>query len=152
MGLPFLDFRESTSVNLALQGSVNGTLYWGGISGQLLLVNIGDAALNGGSYSFLSRQKDIQVWSSAYDIVDLVDGSYEVTIRPPIWGAFIPSGGSQSLSFNAVSFDLPNSGTLTDEMFFVESAVGGSGSDPVPEPELQTDPNPQPESDSQPES
>ena len=138
-------------VTLALQGSVSGTLYWGGMSGQLLLVNNGDAALNDWSYSFLTRQKDIQVWSSAYDVVDLGDGSYEVTVRPPSWGASIPSGGSLSLSFNAVSVDRPNSGTLTDEMFFEDSAVEGSGSDPVLEPELQTDANPQLESESQPE-
>ena len=73
-------------VTLALQGSVSGTLYWGGMSGQLLLVNNGDAALTDWSYSFLTRQKDIQVWSSAYDVVDLGDGSYEVTVRPPSCG------------------------------------------------------------------
>ena len=138
-------------VTLALQGSVSGTLYWGGMSGQLLLVNNGDAALTDWSYSFITRQKDIQVWSSAYDVVDLGDGSYEVTVRPPSWGASIPSGGSLSLSFNAVSVDRPNSGTLTDEMFFEDSALEGSGSDPVLEPELQTDANPQLESESQPE-
>ena len=44
-------------VTLALQGSVSGTLYWGGMSGQLLLVNNGDAALNDWSYSFLTVKK-----------------------------------------------------------------------------------------------
>ena len=58
-----------------------------------------------------------------------------------------------SLSFNAVSVDLPNSGTLTDEMFFVDSAV----EDPAlnrslprrkPDPEPQPDPEPEPENPS----
>ena len=85
------------------------------MSGQLTLTNAGDTALSDWSYSFRTNQKDVQVWSSTYDVVDLGDGTYEVTIRPPSWGVPIPAGGSLSLSFNAVSADLPNSGTLTDE-------------------------------------
>ena len=102
------------------------------MSGQLTLINSGESTLSDWSYTFRTTQKDVQVWSSTYDVVDLGDGTYEVTVRPPSWGASIPAGGSLSLSFNAVSVDLPNSGTLTDEMFFVDSAVEGSGSEPEP--------------------
>ena len=122
---------------VALQGSVSGDLYWGGMSGQLTLTNSGDTSLSDWSYTFRTTQKDVQVWSSSYDVVDLGDGTYEVTIRPPSWGASIPAGGSLSLSFNAVSVDLPTSGTLTDEMFFIDSVVEGSGPEPEPDPELQ---------------
>ena len=119
---------------MALQASVSGNLYWGGMSGQLTLINSGESTLSDWFYTFRTTQKDVQVWSSNYDVVDLGDGSFEVTVRPPGWGASIPAGGSLSLSFNAVSVDLPNSGTLTDAMFFVDSAGEGSGSEPEPAP------------------
>ena len=115
------------------------------MSGQLILTNSGDTSLSDWSYSFRTTQKDVQVWSSTYDVVDLGDGTYEVTIRPPSWGASIPAGGSLSLSFNAVSVDLPTSGALTDEMFFVDSAVEGSGSEPEPAPAPEPAPLPEPE-------
>jgi chitinase len=113
------------------------------MSGQLTLTNSGDTSLSDWSYTFRTTQKDVQVWSSSYDVVDLGDGTYEVTIRPPSWGASIPAGGSLSLSFNAVSVDLPTSGALTDEMFIVDSAVEGSG------PELELAPEPEPESEAE---
>ena len=75
---------------VALQGSVSGDLYWGGMSGQLTLTNSGDTSLSDWSYTFRTTQKDVQVWSSSYDVVDLGDGTYEVTIRPPSWGLRFP--------------------------------------------------------------
>lgn len=117
------------------------------MSGQLTLTNTAAASLDDWSYTFRTSQKDVQVWSSTFDVVDLGDGSYEVTVRPPNWGASIPAGGSLSLSFNAVSVDLPNSGTLTDEMFFVDSAVAGSGPEPAPDPQPAPQPEPQPEAE-----
>ena len=147
-----------TSV-LALQASVSGDLYWGGMSGQLTLKNSGDTLLSDWSYTFRTTQQDVQVWSSTCDVVDLGDGTYEVTVGPPSWGASIPAGGSLSLSFNAVSVDLPNSGTLTDEMFFVDSTGADLSSEPEPslEPELepvlepQLEPEPEPETQPEPE-
>ncbi|AII48310.1 hypothetical protein KR52_03955 [Synechococcus sp. KORDI-52] len=114
------------------------------MSGQLTLVNSGDTPLTDWSYTFRTTQKDVQVWSSSYDVVDLGDGTYEVTVRPPEWGASIPAGDSLSLSFNAVSVDLPTSGPLTDEMFFADASVDVS----VPETEPDTSPDSQPEPDS----
>ena len=123
------------------------------MSGQLTLTNAGDTSLTDWSYTFRTTQKDVQVWSSSYDVVDLGDGSYEVTVRPPSWGASIPAGGSLSLSFNAVSVDLPTSGTLTDEMFFVDSEWEESGSEPEPasdsDLESQSEPESQPELETQ---
>ena len=121
---------------MTIKASVGGNLYWGGMSGQLTLENLSDEPLTDWSYSFITNQKDVQVWSSTYNVVDLGDGTYEVTVAPPSWGATIPAGGSINLSFNAKSVGLPNSGTLTDEMFFVDS-----DSTPVVEPE----PTPEPE-------
>ncbi|WP_115024995.1 glycosyl hydrolase family 18 protein [Synechococcus sp. UW69] len=127
------------------------------MSGQLTLTNSGDTPLTDWSYTFRTTQKDVQVWSSTYDVVDLGDGTYEVTVRPPEWGASIPAGGSLSLSFNAVSVDLPHSGTLTEEMFFVDSSVDDLSSqqepslEPKPESELEPVPDPQPEPEPEPE-
>ena len=149
--LGFKGFKNCYYV--ALQASVSGNLYWGGLSGQLTLVNTSDRALNDWSYTFRTSQKDVQVWSSTYDVVDVGDGSFEVTVRPPSWGASIAAGGSLSLSFNAVSVGLPTSGSLTDEMFFVDSAVDRSGSEAEPElePAPSPDPVPQPDPEPQPE-
>lgn len=121
------------------------------MSGQLTLVNSGDNPLTDWSHTFRTTQKDVQVWSSSYDVVDLGDGTYEVTVRPPEWGASIPANGSLSLSFNAVSVDLPTSGPLTAEMFFVDSAVEGSGPEPAPDPQSAPQPEPQAELETQPE-
>ena len=142
-------------VVLTLQASVSGSLYWGGMSGQLTLINSGDTSLTDWSYTFRTTQADVKVWSSTYDVVDLGDGTYEVTVGPPSWGASIPAGGSLSLSFNAVSVDLPNSGTLTDEMFFADSTGADLSSEPEPslepEPEPVLEPQPEPEPETQPE-
>ena len=87
-----------------------------------------------------------------HDVVDLGDGTYQVTVRPPEWGASIPAGGSLSLSFNAVSVDLPTSGTLTDEMFFVDAVVEDFGSEPEPSLESPvSEPQPESEAETQPE-
>ncbi len=125
------------------------------MSGQLTLINSGDTSLTDWSYTFRTTQADVKVWSSTYDVVDLGDGTYEVTVGPPSWGASIPAGGSLSLSFNAVSVDLPNSGTLTDEMFFADSTGADLSSEPEPslepEPEPVLEPQPEPEPETQPE-
>ena len=123
------------------------------MSGQLTLTNSGDTPLTDWSYTFRTTQKDVQVWSSTYDVVDLGDGTYQVTVRPPEWGASIPAGGSLSLSFNALSVDLPTSGTLTDEMFFVDAVVEDFGSEPEPSlepaPESSLEPVSEPQSESE---
>ena len=123
---------------LALTASVSGSLYWGGMSGQLTLVNSSDVALSDWSITFLTSQRDVQVWSSTTEVVDRGDGTYEVTVSPPSWGATIPAGGSTTLSFNAASVGLPASGSLTDDMFFVD--VLDSAPIPSPDPETVSEP------------
>ena len=61
------------------------------MSGQLTLVNSGDSPLTDWSHTFRTTQKDVQVWSSSYDVVDLGDGTYEVTVRPPRVGCVYSS-------------------------------------------------------------
>ena len=131
------------------------------MSGQLVLANTSGVDLSDWSFTFVTTQSDVQVWSSTSEVVDLGNGLFEVTVAPPSWGTTIPAGGSISLSFNATSVGLPTSGALTDEMFFVDEADSTPAPEPAPEPapvptpepELVPEPEPQPESqpESQPE-
>ncbi|WP_413441420.1 glycosyl hydrolase family 18 protein [Synechococcus sp. MIT S1220] len=86
----------------------------------------------------MTAQKDIHIWSSVAEIVDLGEGISRVTVTPPSWGMTIPAGGSTVLNFNATSVALPTSGVLTDAMLFVE----GGEVPPTPEtlPFLGPDP------------
>ena len=105
-----------------LEASVAGTLYSGGMSGTLTLSNTSDVARKDWSISVLTNQPEFQSWSAESSVTDLGNGSYEVTLTPPAWGLEIPAGGSVGLAFNAGSVGLPDSGELTNEMFFVASS------------------------------
>ena len=117
---------------MALNTSVTGNLYWGGMGGTLTIENTSDEPLTDWSITFQTRQADVQVWSSNYEVVDLGDGLFEVTVTPPAWGAPIAAGESLNLNFNANSVGLPNDGQLTDELFF----AGESTSSVVETPEV----------------
>ena len=104
-----------------LEASVAGTLYSGGMSGTLTLANTLDVAQTDWSISVLTNQPDFQSWSAESSVTDLGSGIYQVTLTPPAWGLEIPAGGSVGLAFNAGSVGLPDSGELTNEMFFVGS-------------------------------
>ena len=104
-----------------LEASVAGTLYSGGMSGTLTLANTSDVAQTDWSISVLTNQPDFQSWSAESSVTDLGSGIYQVTLTPPAWGLEIPAGGSVGLAFNAGSVGLPDSGELTNELFFVGS-------------------------------
>lgn len=110
-----------------LQASVAGNLYSGGMGGTLTLSNASTVALKDWSFSFLTNQPDFESWSAESSVNDLGGGVYQVLITPPAWGLEIPAGESVDLSFNANSVGLPDSGELTNAMFF----VAGSGADVV---------------------
>ena len=115
---------DSLSLSSAgLQASVAGTLYWGGMSGTLTLSNDSDVELKNWSFSFVTDQPNVQIWSAESTVTDLGDGSYQVSLIPPAWGLEIAAGGSIDLSFNASSVGLSNSGELTNEMFFLDVPV-----------------------------
>ncbi len=111
-----------------LQASVAGQLYSGGMGGTLTLTNTSDVGLQDWSFSFMTNQAQFESWTAESSVEDLGGGRYQVTLTPPAWGLGIPAGGSVDLSFNAGSIGLPDSGALTNAMFFVESSVVG---DPV---------------------
>ncbi|QNI75898.1 glycosyl hydrolase family 18 [Synechococcus sp. MVIR-18-1] len=102
-----------------LQASVAGKLYSGGMGGTLTLSNASDVALNDWSFRFLTNQPDFESWSAESSVNDLGGGVYQVLIKPPAWGLEIPAGGSVDLSFNANSVGLPDSGELSNALFFV---------------------------------
>ena len=110
-----------------LKSSVAGNLYSGGIGGTLTLSNASNVALKNWSFSFLTNQPDFESWSAESSVNDLGGGVYQVLITPPAWGLEIPAGGSVDLSFNANSVGLPDSGELTNALFF----VAASGADVV---------------------
>ncbi|MEJ6658987.1 MAG: glycosyl hydrolase family 18 protein [Synechococcus sp. ChSW.bin.154] len=115
---------DSLSLSSAgLEASVAGTLYWGGMSGTLTLSNDSDVELKNWSFSFVTDQPNVQIWSAESTVTDLGDGSYQVSLTPPAWGLEIAAGGSIDLSFNASSVGLSNSGELTNEMFFLDVPV-----------------------------
>ncbi len=109
------------SATAGLEASVAGTLYSGGMSGTLTLANTSDVARTDWSISVLTNQPDFQSWSAESSVTDLGSGIYQVTLTPPAWGLEIPAAGSVGLAFNAGSVGLPDSGELTNEMFFVGS-------------------------------
>jgi chitinase len=106
-----------------LQASVAGQLYSGGMGGTLSISNSSNVALQDWSFSFLTNQPQFESWTAESSVKDLGGGRYQVTLTPPTWGLEIPAGGSVDLSFNAGSIGLPDSGALTNAMFFVETSV-----------------------------
>ena len=108
-----------------LQASVAGQLYSGGMGGTLTLSNKSNVGLQDWSFSFLTDQPGFESWTAESSVNDLGGGLYQVTLSSPAWGLEIPAGGSVGLSFNAGSTGLPESGALTNAMFFVESSVVG---------------------------
>lgn len=132
----------------AIQLSVSGSLYWGGMSGVLTLDNTSANAIDGWQVSFLTSQSNVRFWSANATVLDQGDGTVLVTLHPVDWNASIAAGGSISLDFNADSVGLPNSGSLTDALFFAgRSPVEPEPApepEPTPAPELETAPDPAP--------
>ena len=110
-----------------LQLSVDGSLYWGGMSGVLTLKNCCTRALEDWKVSFVTPHSNFRAWSGKTSVKEQSDGTYQVTLRPAQWNNVIPAGGTLAIDFNADSVGLPNSGELNDALFFAgESAPVGS--------------------------
>ncbi len=131
----------------ALTLKASGSLYWGGMSGQLTITNSSDQPLSDWSVSFETLHQNFQSWAGHASVEPLPDGAVRVTLTPAAWNSTIAAGQSINLSFNADSVGLSNSGNLTDELFF----VGGRGVEPVPAPEPEPEPVPMPEPEPEPE-
>ena len=109
----------------ALTLSVSGSLYWGGMSGRLVIANAGVDAVEDWSVSFLTSHQNFQSWAGDVAVVELEPGLYEVTLTPASWNSSIAAGGSLSIDFNATSVGLPNAGELTSELFFAVDPNAG---------------------------
>ena len=121
------------SISGELEASVAGNLYSGGMSGTLTLSNLSNVALTDWSFSFLTNQPDFESWSAESSVRNLGGGRYQVSLTPPAWGLEIPAGESVDLSFNANSVGLPDSGVLTDALFFVAEPDAGVATSAPPE-------------------
>ncbi len=102
----------------ALDLSVSGNLWWGGMSGVLNIRNGSNEPLDDWELSFLTPHTNFQSWSSDVELQNVGDGLTQVTLRPAAWNSTIAAGGSIDVSFNADSVGLPNSGDLTGDLFF----------------------------------
>ena len=112
-----------------LELAVSGTLYWGGMSGQLTVTNAGGSDVEDWSVSFTTPHRNFQSWSGGTEIEALEDGLYRVTLTPAAWNGVIAAGQSIALSFNAESDGLPTSGDLTDGLFFAAMPQAASADD-----------------------
>ena len=116
---------EAAAYTNPLSLDVNGDLYWGGMSGVLTITNTSGRAVENWSVSFETPHSDFQSWAGAVEIEPLAAGGNRVTLTPAAWNNAIAAGQSIDVSFNATSEGIPNSGTLTSDLFF--SAGDGAG-------------------------
>lgn len=107
---------EGSTENLSL--SATGNLYWGGMSGELLIKNDGEEAVEGWEITFETPHSNFQSWAGDAQIEKLANGNYQVTLSPAAWNQRIGSGESISIGFNAATSGLPTSGLLTNQLFF----------------------------------
>ena len=111
-----------------LELSVDGSLYWGGMSGVLTLQNCCSETLQDWKVSFVTPHSNFRAWGGKAKVKQQSDGTYQVTLQPAQWNNVIPAGGTLAIDFNADSVGLPNSGELNDALFFAgEPSSAGSG-------------------------
>ena len=131
--------------------SASGSLYWGGMSGQLTITNSGATAVENWQVSFETPHADFQSWAGDAQVEQLDNGQYRVTLSPAAWNGSIAAGSSITVGFNAVSTDLPSSGELTSALFFTADSTPQTGETStttlIPPAELipQAESNPQEE-------
>ncbi len=131
--------------------SASGSLYWGGMSGQLTITNSGATAVENWQVSFETPHADFQSWAGDAHVEQLDNGQYRVTLSPAAWNGSIAAGSSITVGFNAVSTELPNSGELTSALFFTADSTPQTGETStttlIPPAELipQAESNPQEE-------
>ena len=145
------DMAEASPVSGPLSLSASGSLYWGGMSGQLTITNTATTAVEGWQVTFDTPHANFQSWAGNAQVDSLENGQYRVTLSPAAWNGNIAAGSSITVDFNAVSNGLPNSGALTSALFFAGDAapitqVGSStelSSPPALDPEPEITPQPE---------
>ncbi len=153
-GMSTGDAEVASNGQLSLEAS--GSLYWGGMSGKLTLKNSGNTDLDGWSVSFVTPHTNFQSWAGDAQVESLADGTNRVTLTPASWNQLIATGQSIKVSFNAQSVGLPNSGSLSSELFFADGqTVNPSGGitveeDPV-QPQVSETSSSEPTTDLEPE-
>ena len=122
MGHGEMDHAGMGSSTMATSGSLtlaaSGSLYWGGMGGTLTITNTGAEAVENWSVTFDTPHSNFQSWAGDATVETLANGIDRVTLTPAAWNSRIGAGESLEVSFNAMSEGLPNSGALTNALFF----------------------------------
>ena len=138
MGHGEMDHAGMGSSTMATSGSLtlaaSGSLYWGGMGGTLTITNTGAEAVENWSVTFDTPHSNFQSWAGDATVETLANGIDRVTLTPAAWNSRIGAGESLEVSFNAMSEGLPNSGALTNALFFA------SGEELVVEPSAPVEP------------
>jgi endoglucanase len=103
-----------------LSVEVEGELWWGGFTAELIVQNETEARLDSWSFRFISSHRITgEPWGVAVETVDLGNGFYEHRLSGTDWGQSISGNGSVSVGFNAIQgAELGNSGPLDADQLF----------------------------------
>jgi hypothetical protein len=123
------------NVNLALSGQWSGAF-----DGTLSLTNSSSQTLSDWVVTFNSRYQLRNVSNFTIEQQQLSDGSWQVTLRPPSWGASLNPGASTSSYVQGV---IPSGGQLSS--LDPELVLGSGGVSPEPQPTPSPAPAPEPE-------
>ncbi len=123
------------NVNLALSGQWSGAF-----DGTLSLTNSSSQTLSDWVVTFNSRYQLRNVSNFTIEQQQLSDGSWQVTLRPPSWGASLNPGASTSSYVQGV---IPSGGQLSS--LDPGLVLGSGGVSPEPQPTPSPAPAPEPE-------
>ena len=109
---------STVGLDESLEAVVSGNLFWQGMSGEFTLTNKGKSDLNDWQLSFNTPHHSFS--SGGGEFFESIDdnGNNFIVLKPKAWNKTIAAGDSLTISFNAESVGLENSGNLTNEMFF----------------------------------
>jgi hypothetical protein len=109
----------------SLKVSVGGTVWYGGLTAQIMVTNTGSTALSSWSITFdTTHQLSGAPWGATLSQVSLGGGLYRSTLSGKDWAATLPAGASVTVGFNATQgLGLGESGTLSGPALFSTSAA-----------------------------
>ncbi|QEY31565.1 hypothetical protein EVJ50_04145 [Synechococcus sp. RSCCF101] len=134
--------RHSTDLELALAGSI----WWGGFTAELTLINRGDVPINDWTIRFVTPHRlEGDPWGATAQVEPGVDGLNRIRLSGSDWAASIPAGGSIRIGFNGrQGVDLGAGGSLS-----LSDLVASGVPENPPEPD-PIEPQPGPPADAPP--
>ena len=109
----------------SLKVSVSGTVWYRGLTAQIMVTNTGSTALSSWSITFdTTHQLSGAPWGATLSQVSLGGGLYRSTLGGKDWAATLPAGASVTVGFNAIQgLGLGEAGTLSGPALFSTSAT-----------------------------